>query len=177
MNARLVIAGLLLLSVAATRREDSALETGTAYNKVEDTTTVFARMFFRKSTGTLDSLTASYTFAGKKQSAYVKPQWNLSLYARPNADKFPQTVRILINDKGPALRLECRFVDHDDVFGGDRYVAELTDDLEKALLDARTLEFIPPSVPMALSQKLDAAETNKLKAFFRSAAATNKPSK
>src|SRR5687767_4935595 len=102
MNARAIIAALLLLlGLAATPRKDSGIETGSTYNKVDDTTTVFARMFFQKNTGTLDSLTAAYTFAGQQQGAYVRPQWNLRLYDRRNAGKDPQTLRILINDKGP----------------------------------------------------------------------------
>ena len=169
----LVVIGMMLVLVSAakpkpsTRADDRSFDVQSSYSKVDDTTTVAASFLFAKSSGTMDTLRLSYTFPGKKQTVYLRPRWGLWLYDRSDRSHGSQIVRVLANGQGPAERLELRFAEHDSQFGGDSFTAELQKEMEIILVNAKTLEFIPPSAPMAGSCKLSAVQTNALKNFLK----------
>lgn len=174
-KTKLLVLAVMLLIVAGAKSEDADFEAGSSYNKVDDTTTVYALFWLHKSSGMQDSLQLRYTFPGKKQTAYVAPRWSLWLYDRNNTGTDPQMIRILVNDKGPAQKLELSFVKHDSQFGGDNFEAELDRELETALLNARTLEVFPPEGETAGNCKISGAQVNKFKTFLRNSAALRRP--
>jgi hypothetical protein len=82
-----------LLASFATPKKSEDFETGSSYNKIHDTTTVYARCWLHTS-DIQDSIQLSYTFKGKKQTEYIAPRWTLALYHRNNPGNDPQTVSI-----------------------------------------------------------------------------------
>ena len=167
----LVLAAMLLIVASAKSKDkDTDFETGSSYNKVDDSTTVHAR-FWLHTSDVQDSLDLSYTFPGKKQTSYVSPKWMLSLYHKNNPRTDPVVVKLLLNDTGLARALELKFVKHDNQSGGDFFEAELTDELETSLLSARMLEVFPPEGETAGTCKISGDQVNKLKTFLKNSAA------
>jgi hypothetical protein len=173
-QVRLFSWGLLLTVTTLAQAQGADFETRSSYDKVDDATNVIAQSNFVKSAGTLDSLDLEYSFRGQKQTAFVRPKWVLWLYgsSRPSDAKAGVVTKILVDDKGPALQVKMKFVERDSRFGGDRFEADLSEESEQVLLNAKTLEFIPPSGGMSLSSKLTVAQTTKFKEFLKTANAT-----